>query len=203
MNNLIEAIIALEWNEFQKVNNEGGRAACQNSWKDFQIYRRSQFLAWDQETLKSYHEDLVHAINNGRNLLEEKYARMMESTAPEKYQAMSDILPPITEEKRQLIEAISQISIKWAEEYAREYPVLSGNGRPIHSYEDGPYDTSVETYGKGELSTYSENTLKLYYEHIIRLIEDNQNLSKIIMENTVREYGYNTLDQAEGRIARK
>ena len=201
MNNLIEDIIALEWNEFQKVNNEGGRAACQDNWTNFQIYRRSAFLAWNQEMLESYHQDLVHAINNGRNLLTEKYARMMESTAPENYQAIINKLPPIAEEKKKIIEEISQICLKWAEEFAQEYPLLSGNGRPIHSYEDGPNDTSFETYARGELSTYSENTLRLYDMYITQLFEENKNLTKMVMENTVLEFGYNSLEQAERRIA--
>jgi len=203
MYHLIENIIDLEWNEFQKVNNEGGRAACQNNWKSFQIYRRSNLLAWNQEMLESYQQDLVHAINNGRNLLTEKYARMMESTAPENYQAIINELPTITEEKKKIIEEISQISVKWAEEFAQEYPLISGNGRPIYFYEDGPYDTSFETYIRGELSTYSENTLRLYFKYTTQLLKENKNLTKMVIENTVREYGYNSLDQAEKRIASK
>lgn len=201
MNNLIENIIALEWDEFQKVNNEGGRASCQNDWKTFQIMRRSQFLAWNEEMQESYHSDLVTAINNGRNLLTEKYARMMESTAPEKYQALKDNIPLITEEKKKLIEKITQISIKWQEEFARAYPNISGQGRPIHADEDGPLTTSIETYERGELSTYSEKTLKLYNKFITQLLEENKNLSKIVVENTVREYGFASLDQAEKKIA--
>ncbi|WP_414151456.1 DUF4125 family protein [Acetobacterium carbinolicum] len=201
MNNLIENIIALEWDEFQKVNNEGGRTSCQNDWKTFQIMRRSQFLAWNEEMQESYHSDLVTTINNGRNLLTEKYARMMESTAPEKYQALKDKLPLITEEKKKLIERITQISIKWQEEFAREYPNISEQGRPIHADEDGPFTTSIETYERGELSTYSEKTLKLYNKFITQLLEENKNLSKIVVENTVREYGFASLDQAEKKIA--
>jgi len=200
---LIEDIIALEWNEFQKVNNEGCRAACQDNWTNFQLYRRSNLLAWSQEMLKSYHQDLVHAINSGRNLLTEKYARMMESTAPESYREIVNKLIPITEGKKKIIEDISQISVKWAEEFSQEYPMLSRNGRPIHSYEDGPFDTSFETYMRGEISTYSENTLKLYYMYLLQLLVENKNLTKMVMENTVREYGYNSLDQAERRIAAK
>ncbi len=201
MNNLLENIIALEWDEFQKVNNAGGRASCQNDWKTFQIMRRSQFSAWNKEMLESYHSDLVTAINNGRNLLTEKYARMMESTVPEKYQAIKDKLPLITEGKKKLIDKITQISIKWQEEFAREYPNISGQGRPIHTDEDGPFITFIETYERGELSTYSEKTLKLYYKFITQLLEENKNLSKIVIENTVREYGYASLDQAEKMIA--
>jgi len=203
MDKLIEDIIALEWSEFQNVNNEGGRASCQDNFKSFHIYRKSQFLAWNGEMLESYHNDLLHAIKIGRNLLTEKYARMMESTAPENYKSIKNMLPEISEEKEKLINNISKITIKWAEEYAKEYPMLSGNGRPIHASEDGPYYTSVETYARGELSTYSEETLKLYYEHVKHLLSENKNLSKMITENTVKEYGYSTMDEAESRMSQK
>lgn len=200
MNNLIEAIINLEWNEFQKVNNEGGRAACQDDRKSFEIYRRSQYLSWNEEMLQSYYGDLIDAINTGRNLVTEKYARMMESTAPIQYEAIKSSLPAISEEKKRMIEEITAVRIKWTEEFASVYPKTAGNGRPVHTYEDGPYDTSVETYLRGELSTYSEKTLALHLKHINQLLEKGINQYESIMENTVREYGYNSLDETEQRM---
>ncbi len=200
MEHLIEEIIALEWSEFQKVNNIGGRAACQENWTRFHIYRRSSLLAWNQEMLESYQRDLLHAISQGRNLLTEKYARMMESTAPETYRAIADQLPPITGEKEKLIEDICQISVMWTEEFAQEYPSLSGKGRPIHTFEDGPYDTSFETYLRGELGTYSAYTLELYLMYIRLLLKENKSFTKIIMENTVKEFGCDSLDRAEKKM---
>lgn len=195
MKNLIENIIDLEWAEFQEVNNEGGRAYCQDDWHSFHIYRKSQFLAWTEEMLESYYSDLVAAKNDNRNLLTEKYARMMESTAPENYRLIKDALPVITEEKQKIIYDITQISLKWAHEFAEQYPNLSERGRSLQASEDSLHNTSVETYLKGELATYSENTLKLYYKHVKQLLAENKNLTKIIMENTVREHGYASLDQ--------
>ena len=49
----IEAIIRLEWKQFQGVHNEGGRASCQDDPKTFEIMRKSQFLTWDLEALES------------------------------------------------------------------------------------------------------------------------------------------------------
>lgn len=195
MKYLIESIIDLEWAEFQEVNNEGGRASCQDDRCSFRIYRKSQFLAWTEKMLESYYSDLVTAKNENRNLLTEKYARMMESTAPERYRLIKDVLPEISEEKQKLIDDIARISMKWALEFADEYPYLSKRGRPVNSSEDGFYTTSMETYLKGELATYSENTLKLYYDYVRRLLAENRNLVKMIMENTVREYGYSSLEQ--------
>mgnify|MGYP003462291842 CR=1 FL=1 len=70
---LIENIIALEWEAFDKVENEGGRADCQDDYETFYIMRKSQYLAWTDELLESYYNDLVMAANKGWNLIMEKY----------------------------------------------------------------------------------------------------------------------------------
>ncbi|WP_312702367.1 DUF4125 family protein [Sedimentibacter sp.] len=203
MNKLVEDIIDLEWKEFQKVNNEGGRAWCQDDRNSFDIYRRSQFLSWNDEMLQSYYEDLTDAINSGRNLMTEKYARMMKSTAPDQYRSIRDFLPVLSEEKKAIIEEIVTARIRWAEEFACKYPKIAGRGRPLHTFEDGPYDTSVETYLRGELSTYSENTLELHLKHVNQLLGEGINQYESIMENTVHEYGYSSLDEAELKQVKK
>lgn len=200
MKNLIEEIVNFEWNEFQNVKNEGGRASCQDNWNTFEIARKSQFLSWNNEMLKSYYDDLLNSKNQGHNLLTEKYARMMESTTPEQYEKLKDKLPAISIEKTNLIEDIIKIRIKWAEEFAIEYPNISGNGRLVHSYEDNINGTSIETYLRGELGTYSEKTVKLYHEYVKHLESEGKNLSKIIMENTALSYGYNSIDEAEKKL---
>lgn len=201
MKSLIDNIIAIEWNEFQKVENEGGRAACQDNWKTFEIARKSQFLSWNEEMLKSYYNDLTKATKEGRNLLTEKYARMMESTAPDKYKIIKDKLPAISDNMKKLIEDIIKIRIKWAEDFAELYPKISGNGRLIHSYEDNAYSTSSETYLRGELSTYSEKTIELYYEYVNKLLEQGKNQAMMIMENTAEAYGYKSLEEAENKLS--
>ena len=81
----IKSIIEREWDQFQHTNNEGGRASCQGNRPMFEVMRASQFAAWPQELLTSYLADLREADAGGRNLVTEKYARMMASTAPEIY----------------------------------------------------------------------------------------------------------------------
>jgi len=80
MTEIIEKIISLEWEMFQRVENEGGRASCQDDPTTFYHMRKSQFSAWTEEICLSYLEDLRAAAKSGRNLVEEKYARMMAST---------------------------------------------------------------------------------------------------------------------------
>lgn len=42
---LIDAIVQIEWPMFAGVNNEGGKAACQMDLATFQIMRISQYSA--------------------------------------------------------------------------------------------------------------------------------------------------------------
>lgn len=197
MNNIIEKIIDFEWNEFQHVKNEGGRASCQDDRRTFEIARKSQFLSWNEGMLESYMNDLTMSKAEGRNLLAEKYARMMESTAPKQYEKLKDKLPEISDEKKNMIEEIIRIRIRWAEEFSKDYPYISGNGRSIHSYDDSIFGTSIETYLRGELATYSENTVKLYLKYVKQLEKEGKNQSRMIMEHTASLYGHNSLEDAE------
>ena len=55
---LREAIVRHEWDQFQRTNNEGGRAACQGNWPVFHQMRLAQFLTWERPLLTSYAADL-------------------------------------------------------------------------------------------------------------------------------------------------
>lgn len=91
--------MSLEWEAFDKVENEGGRADCQDDWNTFSIMRTSQYYTWTSDMLKSYIHDFHVANERGWNLVTEKYGRMMESTAPDRYAQIRDSLPEIPEEK--------------------------------------------------------------------------------------------------------
>ena len=71
---LIDEVIEREWEQFQYVQNEGGRASCQDDHETFVIMRKSQFMNWTQELLESYRQDLIEAEAAHWNLLTEKYA---------------------------------------------------------------------------------------------------------------------------------
>lgn len=57
----VAELILKEWNQFQQVRNEGGRASCQNHMKEFVMNRLAQFLTWDDAMRESYYEDLTEA----------------------------------------------------------------------------------------------------------------------------------------------
>ena len=197
---IIEKIVALEWKQFDRVKNEGGRADCQDDFQTFSIMRKSQYLTWTEELLHSFYQDLVNAEQKGWNLIMEKYARMMKSTNPEKYLSLEKDLPVITQKRNAIQEEIIRIQVAWMEEFAEKYPKMAGNARSIRTSEDTAFNTSYETYLRGEMSTYSENTFVLYSGFIVSLLKQNRNLAMEIMENTAKLYGYDSLDAAERRM---
>ncbi len=197
---LVNELVSLEWEAFDQVENEGGRAECQDDWNTFSIMRKSQYYTWTEEMLKSYIRDFHRANDAGVNLITEKYGRMMESTAPLKYQQIKDAFPEIPEDKKEIIEEIVKIQVEWMEEFARKYPKAAGNARSIHTAEDTPYNTSYETYLRGELSTYSDETLDLYGRFIAQLCMEEKNLAQMTMANTAFLYGYASLDELESKL---
>lgn len=197
---IIQKIVELEWKQFDKVKNEGGRADCQDNFETFDIMRRSQYMTWNEELLLSYYNDLVAAENKGWNLITEKYARMMKSTAPEKYAELEVNLPVLSDERIAIQEEIIKIQVAWMEELAKAFPKMAGNARIIHTYEDTPYNTSYETYLRGELGTYSETTFILYGRFITGLLQEGKNLAFETMNNTAKLYGYKSLEDAEEKL---
>lgn len=191
------SIAKAEFEAFDKVQNEGGRASCQNNWPTFKVMRMSQYMTWSEDMLLQYLYEFKTNYANGRNMIEEKYARMMESTAPLEYARFADLLPPLDDEKKNIIENIVKLQVCDMEEFAKHYPKLAGNARIIHTSDDLPYDTSYETYLRGELGTYSDKMLDMYGRYIVSHIQAGKNVAQEIMENTIHFYGYKTLDEAE------
>lgn len=198
---LVEDIARLEFEAFDKVHNEGGRASCQNDWPTFSIMRKSQYLTWNRTMLLQYLYDFHREYVRGHNLIEEKYGRMMESTAPERYREMKDRFPELTEEKKRIIEQICAMQVKWMEEFASQYPALADNARSIRTSEDNPFNTSYETYLRGELGTYSDKMLELYGRYVVDYARTDRNPAYDIMRNSVSMYGYRDLDEAERKTA--
>jgi hypothetical protein len=199
---VIKTIIDMEWNMFQDVQNIGGRAACQDELNTFRIMRASQAESWSEAVLESYRQDLTEAVKEGRNLMTEKYARMMKSTSPLEYANIEHLLPALSLETTECIEKIASIVLGWEAELFEKYPAVLKNGRPIHASDDTAFVTSLETYLKCELATYSPRTLKLYYEHVSSQKLNGTNASELTLLHTVRSYGYKTLAEANERLSR-
>ncbi len=194
-------IAQLEFKAFDKVQNEGGRADCQDDWPTFSIMRRSQYLTWNRTMLLQYLYDFRREMRLGHNLITEKYARMMASTAPERYEELKDHFPQLTPEKEAIIAQIVGIQVKWMEEFSAEFPHLGQQARSIHTSQDTSFNTSYETYLRGELGTYSDKMLELYARFIVDLTAEGKNLARMTMEGNTRLYGYESLEAAERFLA--
>ena len=190
-------IAKAEFKEFDKVKNLGGRAECQNNWPTFSIMRRSQYLTWNRTMLLQYLYDFRRESRLHHNLITEKYGRMMESTVPGEYERIKDNFETLPADKKAIVETVTDIQVKWMEDFSEEYPRLAGRARSIRTDEDTEDNTSYETYLRGEISTYSDKMLELYARFIVELSREGKNLARQIMENNVRLYGYKDLDTAE------
>ena len=197
----VEQLAELEVRTFDKVQGIGGRAACQDDWETFSIMRRSQYLPWEEELLEQWLAAFTAAVQAGRNPIMEKYARMMESTDPQLYAGFADQLPELSPEFVQLREAVIAIQIPWMEEFAAKYPHLGSRARAIHTAEDSTAQTSYETYLRGELSVYPFEVLYGYGRWVVSLYQAGKNLACMTMAETVRAYGYASLEAAEQACA--
>lgn len=197
---MIKEIIQREWDFFQHVSNIGGRASCQNDFETFYLQRKGQFEVFYPEVNESYLQDLKLYKEIGRNPIMEKYGYMMESTDPEYYKTIKDQLPARTDEQMAIIDSICQIEVAMREVFDLQYPHLSHLARNTHSSQDQQENTSFETYLRGELSTYSPQTLYLYGKMVADMYQKGQNMILMIQEKTVQAYGYQSLADAETKM---
>ena len=118
-------------------------------------------------------------------------------SAPERYAELADILPKRSKERIQMQEEMIAQQIRWEEDFAAKFPGVASAGRVIHTSEDTPWDTSIETYARGEISTYSDQTVGLLKKLYDQMAADHENLSEKTLRNMTALYGYESLEEAE------
>lgn len=187
---VVDHIVDMEWVMFTSVHNEGGRASCQDNRPFFYAMRYAQFSVWPEDAMDSYLMDLFAAHEQGRNLISEKYARMMESTAPAEYEALKDRLPPVTDTARRLAAKIVETYLGWMVESIKLYPYAAQGARTLYTRDDSATATSYETYLRCELLCMSEATLNLYSKYVARCAVDGPNLALATLDHIAQQNGF-------------
>lgn len=171
-NKIIEDIIDIEEKMFVGVQAEEP-AACQSMLKTFRAMRRMSFSVLEPDTLASYLEDLREAVNAGRNLVMEKYARM-------------DNLIPLLKDSETIYQIVN-IEKEWMKELNECYPLSI------------KFDDKFTNYETSELETYSDHTLSLYYRDLFTAYKGGANLCEKRYLNLYKELGFNSLEEVEAR----
>lgn len=183
---LIQAILEAELKMFLSVQARVP-VSCQRDPEGFRMTRAAQFSVWSEQTLASYRNDLENAAAQGRNLMTLKYARM-ENLIPKLH---DDVLV------ENLIEQIVAIQVEWQKEMMGKYPYLMQRGRPLEEGEAPLQSTSFVNYLRGELETYSEDTLAHLYQDVTNNYSDDRNMTEAIYVHMVRSHGYASIEEAE------
>ncbi len=196
MDETIERIIQKEYVMLGKVNNRGGRAACQDHFAVFRTMRASQFLVWPDFILRSYLDDLKQAEAVGRNLVFEKYAWMMMYALPEEFKRCATCCRCFHRS------AVSGCRKRWP----FRWPGRRNSLRAIHHRRPGPAAAHRGGYPgihvcgdlyAGELATYSERTEKRYHTFVLSCREQGRNLTTEVRENQARLQGWHSLEDVE------
>ena len=173
---LLEKIIAAEEKMFVAVNDGGEKVDCQSQLKTFRAMRHMSFAVLSLDTLQSYWEDLNFAIQDGRNLVAEKYARM-------------DNLIPVFNTNSH-IDKIVEIEVGWMKELNAKYP---------HAVQFGP---QFANYEHSELETYSDETLVNYYKDVSMAKLSGINLIEQRYTILYTGMGYKSLAEVEERASK-
>ena len=165
-------------------------APCQSDLPSFRLHRAAQFSVWSTEALRSYRDDLIRAEAEERNLMTLKYARM------------ENLVPALHRDPgvKERILRIVAVQVGWQRELAVRFPRLMGRGRPLENGDAPGQATSFSTYLKGELETYSEETLFLLHRDVAEAEAEGRNLTEGVYRRLVRDMGYASMEDAEERI---
>jgi hypothetical protein len=183
---LIRDILDMELQMFLSVSAREP-VSCQQDPEGFRVTRGAQFSVWSEQTLHSYREDLRKAVQQGRNLMTLKYARM-ENMIPK---LQDDIVV------ENLVGQIVAIQVDWQREMIAKYPFLMKRGRPLDEGDEGLQTTSFVNYLRSELETYSAETLAHLYRDMTACQDEDRNMTEAIYEHMVRDRGFASIQEAE------
>ena len=203
MDTSVQELLDLEWRLFDAAPQAGQRPARPEDREVFCMFRSAQLSVWSPELRESWQQDLLAAQAEGRNPINEKYIYILERVDRKQYNALNLGLPAASMEKLWLVDWICSAEVVWQEALAQKYPHLTQNSRAIHTSADARENVSFETFLRGELMCCSVNTLRLYARQVEKAQKAGRNLCEAMLENTVRQLGYASLEAAEEGILSK
>ena len=153
----LERVVALEWEQFDAVLGLNGRAGCQDDLRRFSAYRCAQYLAFPHGLIPRVLAELEQAELSGRNLVEEKYARMMAATDPAEFnRTWANALPLTSAVKRGTLGQLRELLEPALAQAARDLPQTHRHARPDVSSAGA---VSALDYFLAELEGYSLSTI--------------------------------------------
>ena len=169
---LVREIISIELRMFLTVQTSGP-TTCQEQPETFKLMRRAGFHVLSIETLESYLQDLEEALDENRNLVTLKYARI------------DELIPCLNDNP--IIGKIVEIEERWFKELEKKYPSTFRNRA----------DFAAGTYLRSELETYSNRTLELYLKDLTKALYEGINLTTERYTYLFKQLGYNSIDDME------
>ena len=153
----LERVVALEWEQFDAVLGMNGRAGCQDDLRRFSAYRCAQYLAFPHGLIPRVLAELEQAELSGRNLVEEKYARMMAATDPAEFnRTWANALPLTSAVKRGTLGQLRELLEPALAQAARDLPQTHRHARPDVSSAGA---VSALDYFLAELEGFSLSTI--------------------------------------------
>lgn len=199
MDQIMNTVIDTEWEMFQNVRNAGGKASCQNDPDTFYIMRYSNYCVMSQMTMDKIRNDYLNAKLKERNLVMERYAYMMAETHPDYFKEyLQPFLPVVSTVKNGLVESCMECYIRFQKEFIKRYPGYAAKGRPMEG--TAQPGVSVVTYMRGELKTYSEDTLESFLKDLRSADQTDHNLVEAVQKATVGFYGYRSIEEAQTQM---
>ncbi|WP_187170556.1 DUF4125 family protein [Salidesulfovibrio onnuriiensis] len=165
---IIDRIIEMELTMFKSVISTV-HSPCQDRLQTFRIMRWMSHSVLPDQVLESYLQDLQEAVDQGRNFMVEKYARM------------EGRIPPLKDSL--LVEEIVDTKIAWMRAVAQKYPTI---------FE--PRGNEFRTYISCELETLSHRTLGLLHECVVQARVSHRNMVEERYNNLFRRLGYESLE---------
>lgn len=170
---MLHELLDTEWLHFDVVNGIAGRAECQDNAIGFFIYRTAQYMSFPRETLACVHDDVLAADAAGRNVIREKYARMMERTDPAEFDRIwRGKLEEISSVKQGVLDSIEQTLRAMLEDAAGTMPASTKHARGTISRAE--LVSSIDYY-ICEISSYSLNTLYCLRDGLQKQLADHVN----------------------------